>query len=222
MKFKTFPFLFHLESDLGSHHHHQHEQQANSLFHVNNDNEQIIMNIVDGDQDAKSTSSIWPHLIDNFLLILAFSCHSIFDGISIGVQTKSDEIWTMLIAILSHKLLISFILSFQIYEKCHEKIITPTSTTLTVKQRPIKGAKIILWFFSTMFALMSPIGILIVMIMNNVSDTPSEKSLHIIILAAISAGTILYIVFFEIIDKQTTRLHLNGLVQWLADRKSVV
>ncbi|KAH7639813.1 zinc transporter zip2-like protein [Dermatophagoides farinae] len=172
-------------------------------------------NNYDGNNDNKS--SIWPHIIDNFLLILAFSCHSIFDGISIGVQTKNDEIWTMLIAILSHKLLIAFILSFQIYEKCQEKITSSSSSSsMLIKQRPIKGAKLILWFFSTLFALMSPIGIIFIMIMNDASDAPSESSLHIIVLAAISAGTILYIVFFEIIDKTTSRLHLNGIAQWIA------
>lgn len=219
---------------IGSHPNHQHQsndnEQKNNVFIVNNENEIIMMNqnnnnnndnnVNDHITDNKS-STIWPNIIDNFLLILAFSCHSIFDGISIGVQTKHDEIWTMLIAILSHKLLIAFILSFQIYEKCNEKLfinpLSGSSSSIIKHQRQhIKGAKLILWFFSTLFALMSPIGIFIVMIMNNQSDTPNEKSLHIIILAAISAGTILYIVFFEIIDKQTTRLHLNGLIQWIA------
>nr|XP_027203706.1 myb-like protein A [Dermatophagoides pteronyssinus] len=212
-----------------SHPNHQHNdnEQKNNVFIVNNENEIIMMNQNNNndnnvnDHITDNKSSIWPNIIDNFLLILAFSCHSIFDGISIGVQTKHDEIWTMLIAILSHKLLIAFILSFQIYEKCNEKLsINPLSGSSSIikhqRRQHIKGAKLILWFFSTLFALMSPIGIFIVMIMNNQSDTPNEKSLHIIILAAISAGTILYIVFFEIIDKQTTRLHLNGLVQWIA------
>ncbi|XP_027203706.2 uncharacterized protein LOC113797513 [Dermatophagoides pteronyssinus] len=214
-----------------SHPNHQHQsndnEQKNNVFIVNNENEIIMMNQNNNDNNVNDhitdnkSSTIWPNIIDNFLLILAFSCHSIFDGISIGVQTKHDEIWTMLIAILSHKLLIAFILSFQIYEKCNEKLsINPLSGSSSIikhqRRQHIKGAKLILWFFSTLFALMSPIGIFIVMIMNNQSDTPNEKSLHIIILAAISAGTILYIVFFEIIDKQTTRLHLNGLIQWIA------
>ncbi|KAH9491123.1 hypothetical protein DERF_015858 [Dermatophagoides farinae] len=198
------------------HHHHRHQEDDNVTTIISNDNDLSIMqNNYDGNNDNKS--SIWPHIIDNFLLILAFSCHSIFDGISIGVQTKNDEIWTMLIAILSHKLLIAFILSFQIYEKCQEKITSSSSSSsMLIKQRPIKGAKLILWFFSTLFALMSPIGIIFIMIMNDASDAPSESSLHIIVLAAISAGTILYIVFFEIIDKTTSRLHLNGIAQWIA------
>lgn len=146
------------------------------------------------------------------MIILAFSCHSIFDGISIGVQNDSGEIWTLLIAILSHKMIIAFILSFQIYKKCCNSIVD--ENTGDIVKKPIKHAKLVLWLFSSLFAVMSPIGILIVIVMNNSSgEAPSETNLRIIILAAISSGTIIYIVFLEIIDKSTSRIHLSGIAQ---------
>ncbi|UXI15403.1 putative G-protein coupled receptor [Sarcoptes scabiei] len=186
--------------------------------------------------DEEEEESIWPYIVENFLLILAFSCHSIFDGISIGVQADENEIWTMLIAILSHKLLIAFMLSFQIYEKCRPRVRLEAYRAEQdlidhlngyhhhhhhqnnqdhhhhhhhqrsenhldqSRNESIRHAKTILWLFSTLFAAMSPIGILIVIIMNDSVSRPSESSLHIIVLASISAGTILYIVFIEIIE----------------------
>ena len=147
-------------------------------------------------------------------MILGFSCHAVFDGISIGVQSNS-MIWTVLIAILSHKLLIAFILSVQIYERCFQIVKGSDQPGQERQTKPIKRAKPILWMFSTLFALMSPIGIFIVMSMNN-DDVPVEDKLHIIILAAISAGTIIYIVFLEIIDKSSSRTYISGMVQWIA------
>lgn len=191
-----------------AHHHGPNNQPIQSRT---NDVEQVSLSTINDNVDEQNFS-ILPYVIENFLLILAFSCHSLFDGISIGVQESEKEIWTMLIAILSHKLLIAFILSFQIYEKCQYKTIDPTSMKLV--QKPIKFAKLILWIFSTLFALMSPLGIIIVIFMNNI--TSDQNRLDIIILAAVSAGTILYIVFLEIIDKLHSRTHINGIVQWIA------
>jgi len=61
---------------------------------------------------------------------------------------------------------------------------------------------------------MSPIGIYIVMAMGSSGD--AEKQLHIVILAAISSGTIVYIAFMEIIDKSSSRTYISGLCQWVA------
>ena len=154
-------------------------------------------------QSNLKNKSILARVFDVFLLILAFSVHSTFDGISIGVQSGS-RIWTVLIAILSHKLLIAFILSVQIYEQSQNP-----------NDRNKKTAKAILWVFMAMFAAMSPIGILIVILMDNVASN-GEQQLHIIVLAAISAGTIIYITFLEIIDKSKSRPVLSGFVQWVA------
>ncbi|KAJ6219539.1 hypothetical protein RDWZM_005351 [Blomia tropicalis] len=160
--------------------------------------------------------TIFARIFDALLMILAFSCHAVFDGISIGVQSGS-RIWTVLVAILSHKLLIAFILSVQIYERCFQTVRTSSSQPNAKPQlRPIKRAKPILWMFSTIFAAMSPIGILIVLAMDSTDGTSSEKQLYIIILAAISSGTIIYIVFLEIIDKSSSRTHISGIVQWIA------
>lgn len=150
-------------------------------------------------------------------MILAFSCHAVFDGISIGVQSGS-RVWTVLIAILTHKLLIAFILSVQIYERCFQKVVKPEleNGDVPAQRKPMKRAKPILWVFSTIFALMSPAGIIIVLAFNGNGEAEADKPLHLILLAAFSAGTILYICFLEIIDKSSSRRYISGFVQWLA------
>ena len=158
-----------------------------------------VENISNFELFIKEERSTCVRIFDALLMILAFSCHSVFDGISIGVQTD-NKIWTILIAILSHKLLIAFVLSMQVFERC----------------RNGKNAKFILWFFSSVFAVMSPIGIFIVLLLEKSSNAPDEGNIVIIILSAISVGTIIYIVFLEIIDKSSSRTHISGFAQWIA------
>lgn len=161
--------------------------------------------------------SVKSRILDCVLIILAFSCHSIFDGISIGVQGTTTETWQLLIAILSHKLLIALMLSFQIYAKCHETIPAPLKPVLGSPNGPMKVpmryAKMILWLFSAVFSIMSPLGIFIVIGLNT---SASETNYAIIVLAAISAGSLIFIVFVEIIDKASVRNQISGLVQWTA------
>lgn len=169
-------------------------------FDNNNNNE------TGNNKSVQINRSVCSRIFDAFLLILAFSCHSVFDGISIGVQNGS-RVWTVLIAILSHKLLISFIISVQIYEQSQKNGGDGNSSRRT--------SRFILWFFMVLFASMSPVGIFIVLI-SSANAAPGEQQLHIIVLAAISAGTIIYICFLEIIDKRKTRKHISGFIQWIA------
>ena len=64
----------------------------------------------------------------------------------------------------------------------------------------------------TLFALMSPIGIIIVIITE--SKISSTDSPVIILLSAVATGTILYIVFFEILQRERSKdpCKLFGLI----------
>jgi len=101
----------------------------------------------------------------------------------------------MFIAIAAHKLLISFVISVELYEKC-------SSIVLVV-------------FHMTLFSIMSPIGILIVILAENSLNSDSEANPVVILLSAISSGTILYIVFFEILQKERVS-NLSEIVQIIA------
>lgn len=115
--------------------------------------------------------------------IAAFSAHSIFDGVAIGLQESTSQIWTMFFAICVHKLVVAFAVGMELFEQT-------SSLTMTTIQM-------------TLFALMSPIGIFIVMMTErtmNEADSPV-----IILLSAVATGTILYIVFFEILQRDRTK-----------------
>jgi hypothetical protein len=59
---------------------------------------------------------------------------------------------------------------------------------------------------------MSPIGILIVIIAEESLDSESESNPIVILLSAISSGTILFIVFFEILQKERVS-KLSGIIE---------
>lgn len=45
--------------------------------------------------------------LQGFVVIVAFSAHSIFDGVAVGLQEESSSVWTMFFAICSHKLVVA-------------------------------------------------------------------------------------------------------------------
>lgn len=45
--------------------------------------------------------------LQGFVVIVAFSAHSIFDGVAVGLQEEPSSVWTMFFAICSHKLVVS-------------------------------------------------------------------------------------------------------------------
>lgn len=142
-----------------------------------------------------SKEPLFVRFLHGLVIITAFSIHSIFDGISIGIKTTSSEIWTMFIAIASHKLLISLIISVELYEKCSNFILMA--------------------FHMTLFSIMSPIGILAVILAEESLNSNSETNPIVILLSAISSGTILYIVFFEILQKDRVS-ELSGIIQFVS------
>ncbi|CAG2171315.1 unnamed protein product [Oppiella nova] len=138
---------------------------------------------------------VYIRLIHGLVIISAFSIHSLFDGISIGVKTSTPEIWTMFIAICSHKLMIALILSVELYEKCLNFVLVV--------------------FLMVLFAIMSPIGIIAVVLAENSYDLNGEDNPFTIFLSAMASGTILYIVFFEILQKDRAT-KLRPIVQFIA------
>ncbi|XP_054159190.1 zinc transporter ZIP3-like [Oppia nitens] len=135
------------------------------------------------EHDLVKTDALYVRALHALVIIFAFSIHSVFDGISIGVKTNTVEIWTMFIAIGSHKLLVALIVGVELYEKC---------------------VNFLLFLFNMiLFSIMSPIGIITMVITENTMNAEdNEVNPVTIFLSAIASGTILYIVFFEILQKE--------------------
>lgn len=118
--------------------------------------------------------------IRGLLIVSAFGAHSIFDGVAIGSQESVEKVWTIFLAISCHKLIIAAVVGLELYAATLESHLW-TLVHLSI------------------FSIMSPIGIILVVV--------AQNSLHInsshpamILLQSFATGTLLYIVFVEILQ----------------------
>ncbi|XP_067123634.1 zinc transporter ZIP1-like [Centruroides vittatus] len=119
--------------------------------------------------------------IASFLLVLALSMHSVFEGLAIGLQDSVENIIGVLVAVLMHKCIIAFTLGLNLVQ-CQFKWTTVIVSTL-------------------IFAIMSPLGISIAIIV-----TSAAKGLGVNlasgVLQSLAAGTFLYVTFFEVLPHE--------------------
>lgn len=133
--------------------------------------------------------------IQGLVTIGAFSAHSIFDGLAIGLQSTENQIYTMLFAISMHKLVVAFAVGLELFDQTSSLWMTTVHMSI--------------------FSVMSPIGIWIVIFSQSGEVTSENESLVLIMLSAVATGTIIYIVFFEILQKDRSSSPVNGLLLWL-------
>eukprot|EP01132_Coremiostelium_polycephalum_P011566 gene11566-14168_t len=113
-----------------------------------------------------------------FLLVIALSIHSLFEGLAMGIQTTELHVIDILIAIFAHKILAAFALGVSIVS------VTNSKTSF------IKLLTLIL-----VFSFASPIGAIIGMVIVGVGNV--ADSLVPAILQGISSGTFLYVAVVE-------------------------
>ncbi|GFR93650.1 zinc transporter ZIP1-like [Elysia marginata] len=115
-----------------------------------------------------------------FLLLVALSFHTIFDGLAVGLQDNTSEVWSVFAAITVHKSIIAFCLGLELFQSNMEK--------------PWKAAA---WL--TFFGLMSPLGIGIGVGLTSGQIDHSAELLASSVLQGIAGGTFLYVTFLEIL-----------------------
>lgn len=121
------------------------------------------------------------------LIVLALSVHELFEGMALGLSTSTTSVWLFLGAIASHKLVLAFCVGIEL-------LVAKTSRTLTFS-------------YILLFSVVSPIGIGIGMA---VSES-SGSAIVGVVLQAMATGTLVYVVFFEILKKSG-----SGLLQYVA------
>lgn len=120
-----------------------------------------------------------------YILILALSMHSVFEGLALGLIADMDRLVEIASAIVIHKSIIAFSLGVNLVQ--HE---LPTSTVI----------KAVL-----LFSVMGPIGIgLGLMVLQ--SSSLLSSSLASGILQGIACGTFLFVTFFEIFQKELSEM----------------
>ncbi|XP_037077634.1 zinc transporter ZIP1-like [Pollicipes pollicipes] len=126
------------------------------------------------------------------IVAVALSVHSVFEGMAIGLEATETSAWLLTAAIATHKSIIAFCLGEQ----------------LATSPQPLRTAIITL----LVFVLASPAGILIGMLASSSDGDVASQTLMTDVLQALAAGTILYVVLFEIISGERAKPG-NGLVK---------
>lgn len=126
------------------------------------------------DASDKSTVAI----IRGLFVVLALAVHELFEGLSIGLENSTKHVWYMFGAVSAHKLVIGFCIGMEFVSS------------------GLKTSIIIGYIF--IFAIVSPIGIGIGLLLTNEEESPT--TLASVFLQGLASGTLLYVVFFEILQ----------------------
>ena len=125
--------------------------------------------------------------IRSFLLLLAMSLHTVFEGLAIGLQPNNTSVWSLFLAVIIHKCVIAFSLGIQFAENIQHT------------------ARAVL--FIVFFAVMSPVGAAIGTAMTETGSGSGAVDIASAILQGLSAGVFLYVTFFEVLGKEVGSDH---------------
>lgn len=126
--------------------------------------------------DMKKNSSCCPNMTP-FILLLALSVHSIFEGLALGLQTDMASVMNMLIAIVIHKGAASSSLGISLVKTF------PTDFRLCRQ-------------LVFLFACATPLGVGLGMAVANAGD------IYEIVFSSIAAGSFVYIACSEVIVEE--------------------
>lgn len=139
-----------------------------------------------GDHSHVTPAMFQQSVLRSFLLLLALTFHSVFEGIAIGLQEESTSLLSLFIAVIVHKCIMSFSLGLNLAQ-----------SRLSVKSYLL---------CILMFAAASPLGVGIGIGVVGLPDSLAQD-ISSGILQALAAGTFLYITFFEVLPHE---LNLPG------------
>ncbi|KAK4885479.1 hypothetical protein RN001_001750 [Aquatica leii] len=119
-------------------------------------------------------------------IVLALSFHAIFEGLAIGLQHSTANIWYLFTAVSIHSATILFCIGLEIF-------LAGTSTRT-----------ILIHMF--LLAVTSPLGVIVGLTISLTMEMHTNvKSFAVVLLEGLSAGTILFITFFEVLNREKER-----------------
>ncbi|RZC37672.1 Zip domain containing protein [Asbolus verrucosus] len=118
--------------------------------------------------------------IRGLLVVLALSIHELFEGLAVGLESSSRTVWYMFGAVSAHKLVIAFCIGVELVTS------------------GMKNVLVIVYVFA--FAVVSPVGIGIGIAITE--EEQSSTALVSVLLQGLASGTLLYVVFFEILREE--------------------
>jgi len=130
--------------------------------------------------------------IRDFFTVLALSFHAVFEGLAVGLEESNSDVWTMFGAIATHKFIITFCVSMELLQAG----VSRFSFAL----------------FLVTFSLISSIGIGIGLAVTELTTAASETTA---VLQGLAAGTLVYVVMFEVLQREREK-EVGGLLQLAA------
>lgn len=194
-------------------HEHEHEQQHEYEQH---NHSQMGHSHLPLDENSDDDNIIVSSL-RGLLIVLALSVHELFEGLAVGLESSTSNVWYMFGAVATHKLVIAFCVGVEL-------IVNKTRFCLAV-------------VYVCTFAIVSPIGIGMGILISH-KGTPKDIELNgnllifdstdglrndsdssggghspniaAVVLQGLATGTLLYVVFFEILIKGRMNVATNG------------
>ncbi|KIH48276.1 hypothetical protein ANCDUO_21656, partial [Ancylostoma duodenale] len=131
----------------------------------------------------KSSPHAHSHGVRSITFVLALSIHSVIEGIALGVgdervQDNASETTALFLSLLVHKLIVAFSVGLQLARTHAHQLHWVVASVFT-------------------FALMSPLGAIIGMVVQSAASNSFSKDLTVTVLQGLAVGTFLYVTFFE-------------------------
>jgi len=133
--------------------------------------------------------------VQGLLTVLALSFHAIFEGLAVGLEPSISSVIYLAAAIATHKLVISFCVGMELY-------VAGASTKTTLG-------------YLSIFSMVTPIGIAVGLALGHFKNDSENLGPTPTILQGMAAGTLLYVVFFEVLARERAN-EKSGLLQLAA------
>jgi zinc transporter 1/2/3 len=131
---------------------------------------------------SDSEDAIDVHGTRSLILMLALSLHRIFDGMGVGLQTKTQNVWNLLIAVVCHEVVIGFSLGLDFVKNNY------TWRRLLVT--------------AILCSLIMPVGIVIGIGISELGNETAELQIANGLLQGLTCGTFIYVTFMEILHEE--------------------
>ncbi|KAI6174894.1 hypothetical protein M3Y97_00972100 [Aphelenchoides bicaudatus] len=126
----------------------------------------------------------------------AMSFHSILEGFALGVQNSKAGILTLFLSLIIHKGIEAFSVGLQVSRSNSKRLMLVVTTILV-------------------YALMTPVGSMLGVLLTNSTMETQTRDLVIILLEGCASGTFIFVTFFEVLAHERANDHSN-LVQLAA------
>lgn len=156
-------------------------QQHKDVEAVRQFHSHLHLTSVTADANAPGSSDSVTTALRGLMIVLALSVHELFEGMALGLERHTDHVWLLFSAISAHKLVLAFCVGIEL-------MVARTRLWLAIS-------------YVAVFAVVSPLGIGIGMLVTNGVTSTGTSLLVGGVLQAMATGTLMYVVFFEILQK---------------------